>query len=179
MPNPAMPSGWGDPYAATAPPAIPEEKSRMRAPSQAPAAPAVRAPSGAPPGVDPGVHAATRPGGADLAPTPDGARVLAGFLVSFEGNECGTFWPLYQGRTLVGRKDAADGLDLEIDHPTTSSRHATLVATARPGRLEVEDLGSTNGTFIQDEKIPSGVRYELKDGVSLRFGGYPVIVKLV
>lgn len=89
------------------------------------------------------------------------------------------FWPIYQGRTLVGRKDAAEGLDLEIDHPTTSSRHAVITATARPGHLEVEDLGSTNGTFIQDEKVPTGMRHELKDGFTLRFGGYPVIVKVV
>lgn len=105
--------------------------------------------------------------------------MLAGFLVSFENDDRGVFWPVYQGRTLVGRKDAAEGLDLEIDHPTTSSRHAIIVATARPGRLEVEDLGSTNGTFVQEEKIPAGVRHELHDGVSVRFGGYPVLVKVV
>ena len=152
----------------------------MRAPqvvSQPPAA-GPRSPSGPPAAADTG-HAATKPGGAELGAVPEGARILAGFLVSFEGDERGTFWPIYQGRTLIGRKDAAEGLDLEIDHPTTSSRHAAIIATARPGRLEVEDLGSTNGTFIQDEKIPTGVRQELKDGTSLRFGGYPVTVKVV
>jgi len=105
--------------------------------------------------------------------------VLAGFLVSFDADELGTFWPIHQGRTTIGRKDAAEGLDLEIDHPTTSSRHALILATARPGRLEIEDLGSTNGTFLENEKITTGMRYELCDGASLRFGGYAVIVKVI
>ncbi len=146
----------------------------MRAALSPAASPVGKAPSGSPP-----PHAATRPGGAEAGPAPDAPRVLAGFLVSFEGDEHGTFWPIYQGRTLIGRKDAAEGLDIQIDHPTTSSRHATITAVARPGRLEVEDLGSTNGTFLQDEKIATGVRHELRDGASLRFGGYPVIVKVI
>jgi pSer/pThr/pTyr-binding forkhead associated (FHA) protein len=99
--------------------------------------------------------------------------------VSYEGNEAGFYYPLYQGRSYVGRKDAAEGLDVEIDHATTSSRHAALYASARPARLKVEDLGSTNGTFLSDEKLPPNTRHELKDGQRLRFGGYTVIVKLI
>jgi hypothetical protein len=139
-------------------------------------APPPKAPSGSPP---PMGHAVTRPGGADAGPAPDAPRVLAGFLVSFDSDELGTFWPIHQGRTTIGRKDAAEGLDLEIDHPTTSSRHAVILATARPGRLEIEDLGSTNGTFLENEKITTGTRYELRDGASLRFGGYAVMVKVI
>jgi pSer/pThr/pTyr-binding forkhead associated (FHA) protein len=45
--------------------------------------------------------------------------------------------------------------------------------------LKVEDLGSTNGTFLSDEKLPPNTRHELKDGQRLRFGGYTVIVKLI
>jgi hypothetical protein len=155
---------------------------QAQAPAQPPTpmspsgAPPAKFPSGAPP---PTGHADTRPGGADAGPPLDAPRVLAGFLVSFDPDELGTFWPIRQGRTMIGRKDAAEGLDLEIDHPTTSSRHALLLATARPGRLEIEDLGSTNGTFIDDEKIQTGARHELRDGTSLRFGGYAVTVKVV
>jgi pSer/pThr/pTyr-binding forkhead associated (FHA) protein len=110
---------------------------------------------------------------------PEAPRVLAGFLVSFEGNDLGTFWPIYQGSNLVGRKDASDGLNLEIDHPTTSSRHANLLASARPARLKIEDLGSTNGTFYKEEKLAPGTRVEVDDGDQIRFGGYTVLVKLV
>lgn len=106
-------------------------------------------------------------------------RVLAGFLVSYESTELGVFWPIYQGQNVVGRKGAAPGLDIEIDHPTTSSRHAVIHATARPGKLRVEDPGSTNGTFLGEHMIEKNKPQELRDGESVRFGGFNVIVKII
>jgi pSer/pThr/pTyr-binding forkhead associated (FHA) protein len=114
------------------------------------------------------------------APSADTSlRVLAGFLVSYEATELGVFWPIYQGQNVVGRKGAAPGLDIEIDHPTTSSRHAVIHATARPGKLKVEDPASTNGTFVGENMIEKNKPYELRDGESVRFGGFNVIVKII
>lgn len=110
---------------------------------------------------------------------PNAPRSLAGFLVSYEGNDLGVFFPIHQGQNLVGRKGAAPGLHVELEHGTTSSRHAMLFASARPGRLKVEDLGSTNGTFVGDLMLERGKKRELKDGDVVRFGGYVTIVKLV
>ena len=104
---------------------------------------------------------------------------MAGFLISYEADELGRFWPVHQGRNEVGRLGAAEGLNLPIDHPTTSSRHAVLLASARPARLKVEDLGSTNGTYVNNERIAPGVRHELRDGDAVRFGGFGVVVKLL
>jgi pSer/pThr/pTyr-binding forkhead associated (FHA) protein len=107
--------------------------------------------------------------------------VVAGFIVNYGDAETdpGRFWPILQGRTVIGRKDAAPGLDIEIDHATTSSRHAVIYASARPARMKIEDPGSTNGTFINDERLTFGTKRELSDGDSIRFGGYTVIVKIV
>jgi ABC-type multidrug transport system ATPase subunit/pSer/pThr/pTyr-binding forkhead associated (FHA) protein len=46
--------------------------------------------------------------------------------------------------------------DLVLPHPTVSSRHARL--TRMPdGSVRVEDLGSTNGTYLEDQRVgPSG-----------------------
>jgi hypothetical protein len=110
---------------------------------------------------------------------PNAPRALAGFLVSFEGSDLGSFWPIYQGRNEIGRKGAADGLHIEIDHPTTSSRHAVLLASARPARIKLEDPGSTNGTFLESGKIEHGKKYELRDGEVIRFGAFSAIVKVV
>lgn len=110
---------------------------------------------------------------------PGSLRMLAGFLVSYDGNDLGAFWPIYQGTNVVGRRGAAPGLDIEIDNPTTSSRHALLYASARPARLKVEDAGSTNGTFLSDQPIERGKKYEVRDGDLVRFGGFATIVKLV
>lgn len=104
---------------------------------------------------------------------------LAGFLVSYDERELGQHWQVFQGQSTVGRKGAAAGLDVEIDHPTTSSRHAVMLASARPARIKLEDVGSTNGTFVNDMKLDHGKRYELKDGDLVRFGGFVTIVKIV
>jgi pSer/pThr/pTyr-binding forkhead associated (FHA) protein len=110
---------------------------------------------------------------------PNSPAVLAGFLVSYDEKELGQFWPLNQGQNAIGRKGAADGLDIEIDHPTTSSRHAVLLASARPARIKLEDQGSTNGTFVNDHKLETGRRQELRDGDIVRFGGFVTIIKIV
>jgi pSer/pThr/pTyr-binding forkhead associated (FHA) protein len=106
-------------------------------------------------------------------------RALAGFLVSYDQSELGLFWPVYQGQNALGRKGASAGLDIEVDSPTTSSRHAIIYASARPGRLKVEDSGSTNGTFLNEAPIERGKKFELRDNDTLRFGGFTVTVKII
>jgi hypothetical protein len=106
-------------------------------------------------------------------------RVLAGFLISYEVEPLGRFWPIYQGRNRLGRKGSGTELDIEIDHPTTSSRHALILAAACPGRLKLEDIGSTNGTLLNGVRITPGTRLELKDGDRIRFGLLSTIVKVV
>jgi hypothetical protein len=154
----------------------------------APTADDYDAPPPAAPAPQPAVAAAPQQR-SSMAPTPpsvdpekvdpNAPRALAGFLVSYEGNELGVFYPIHQGQNLVGRKGAAPGLHIELEHGTTSSRHAMLLASARPGRLKVEDLGSTNGTFVGDLMLERGKKRELKDGHVVRFGGYVTIVKLI
>jgi pSer/pThr/pTyr-binding forkhead associated (FHA) protein len=102
-----------------------------------------------------------------------------GFLVSFDGNELGRFWPLHQGRLIVGRAQATDGLDVAIDHGATSARHAQLIASALPSRVSVQDLGSTNGTFINDQRLAPGHAQLVAHGDRIRFGGFSVRVVLV
>lgn len=107
------------------------------------------------------------------------APILLGFFVSFDGNDLGRFWPLHQGQLLVGRAQAADSLDIAIEHNTTSARHAQLVALARPSRLTVQDIGSTNGTFVNDQRILPGQTVIAAHGDRIRFGGYTVNVVLI
>jgi pSer/pThr/pTyr-binding forkhead associated (FHA) protein len=189
-PAPAQP-GWPAPgeaaFAATSPPPTADdfEAARGQAPAygqQAGGQPAAQQPPVAPPQPSvPQTRPSTKPGsGADPETLdPNAPRALAGFLVSYEGNDLGVFHPIHQGQNLVGRKGAAPGLHIELEHGTTSSRHAMLLATARPGRLKVEDLGSTNGTFVGDLMLERGKRHELKDGDIVRFGGYVTIIKIV
>jgi len=99
--------------------------------------------------------------------------------VSYEVNELGVTYPILQGQNLVGRKGAGAGASIELEHGTASSRHAMLLAAARPGRVKIEDIGSTNGTFVGDLMLERGKKHELKDGDVVRFGGYVTIVKII
>jgi hypothetical protein len=163
--------------------------------SVAPAAPPVAIhaqPS--PPAGGPAPHPAYAPGGTGRpsAPQPalggrdlgadfplDGPRILVGFLVSYANVDVGQYWPIHQGRNVLGRQGAATGLDVEISHPTTSSLHAVLLATARPGRVVVEDTSSTNGTFVNENMLAPGQRWELRDGDRVRFGLFDTVIKIV
>jgi hypothetical protein len=109
----------------------------------------------------------------------DGPRTLVGFLVSFDNIEVGQYWPVHQGRNVLGRQGAATGLDIEIAHPTTSSLHASLLAAARPGRIVLEDTNSTNGTFVNDNRLAPGQRWELRDGDRVRFGLFDAVIKII
>jgi pSer/pThr/pTyr-binding forkhead associated (FHA) protein len=64
----------------------------------------------------------------------------------------------------VGR--ATDN-DLCLHAPGVSRYHAVLRQTY--GRIAVEDLGSTNGTFVNGTRIVGQVM--LHDGDRIRFGG--------
>lgn len=165
-------------FAATSPPATSEEHEAQIRRSQAPV--------GHSPSAPPARSAAPPPAALPLGPgrdpelvEPGAIRALAGFIVSYDQSELGVFWPLYQGQNVLGRKAASAGLDIEIDSPTTSSRHAIVYASARPGRLKIEDVGSTNGTFLNEAPLERGKKFELRDNDTLRFGGFSVTVKII
>ncbi len=69
---------------------------------------------------------------------------------------------LSRAEHFVGRRT---DLDLHIDVDSVSRRHARLFRQGED--WWVEDLGSTNGTFVNDEPIE---RRQLQDGDIVRFG---------
>ncbi len=56
---------------------------------------------------------------------------------------------------VIGREDVGDGVDVVIDDAEMSRRHA--VVTPAAGGLEIEDLGSLNGTFVNGNRISGKV----------------------
>jgi pSer/pThr/pTyr-binding forkhead associated (FHA) protein len=118
-------------------------------------------------------------GGNDTARDAAPPKILRGFLVAYGSNPNGDFWPLTGGRLTVGRLGGAEGIDISLQDPTISSRHAAMVVDAASGSITVEDTGSTNGTFVNDEHIGFNGRRDLRDGDRLRFGGFSTIVKLI
>ena len=107
-------------------------------------------------------------------PVVAGDGRLAGFLVSFQDEREGRFWPLYQGKNVVGRAETGQKVDVEIGHGTTSTVHATVECDN--ARFTLQDMGSTNGTYYNEEAIGYQGRREVRDGDRIRFGGYTVLV---
>jgi pSer/pThr/pTyr-binding forkhead associated (FHA) protein len=110
--------------------------------------------------------------GADRTPT--GARRLVGFLISYQENPVGQFWPIYEGANVVGRAETGESVDIAVAHGTTSTTHASIECSANA--MTLVDLGSTNGTFHNEEAIGSRGRRSLRDGDKVRFGGFSAIV---
>ncbi len=78
-------------------------------------------------------------------------------------------------RIAIGR---AASNDLVLDDPSVSKIHAALVMDA-DGHLSVADTGSTNGTFINDERIAYGKASRLVEGDRLKFGTIDVTMEYV
>lgn len=114
------------------------------------------------------------------APSPNlPPNALRGFLISYQSNAQGEFWPLNGGRRTIGRANSGEQVDIPLSDATISSRHAALVIDGVAGTVQIEDTGSTNGTFVNEEHIGFNGKRELRDGDKIRFGGYTTVVKVI
>lgn len=107
-----------------------------------------------------------------------GPKVLVGFLVTFQNEPSGSFWPVYSGRLQLGRS-TGEGVDIALQDASASSRHASLHADPSTGQAFVEDDGSRNGTFLNEQKLLPGDRRQLRDNDRLRLGSTTFVVKLL
>lgn len=141
---------------------------------------------GFPPPQAGGFGGSVAPPGAEAAPAPPPAipanlppNALRGFLVSYQSNTQGDFWALSGGRKTIGRANSGEQVDIPLSDATISSRHAALVVDGSMGSIMIEDTGSTNGTFVNEEHIGFNGKRELRDGDRIRFGGYTTVVKVI
>jgi adenylate cyclase len=74
---------------------------------------------------------------------------------------------------VIGR--AADQCDLVVAHATVSRRHARLSLAGEA--LQVEDLGSTNGTAVGGKALRAGEPVVLHAGNKLRLGDVDLLVR--
>lgn len=81
--------------------------------------------------------------------------------------------PLQVGINTVGRESA----DVLVPDKTVSRSHARLELHENGG-LTAEDLGSTNGTQVNEELLLSHVPRQLADGDRLRFGSVVLTLHL-
>jgi len=87
-------------------------------------------------------------------------------LVVLAGSNVGEMYNLV-GTLIVGRGREA-GIRVQTDG--ISRQHARI--KVGPGSVVLEDLGSTNGSFVNGERI---VKCELKDGDKIQFGSSTIL----
>jgi RND superfamily putative drug exporter len=104
--------------------------------------------------------------------TPRAATAVAevgAWLTVESGALAGTTVKVVGGDFVIGR---GAGVDLVLNDQSVSSRHATLRVTG-PGRASITDLGSRNGTLVDDVRLV-GTR-ELAGGERLQIGDTAIL----
>ena len=107
--------------------------------------------------------------GEKTAPAPIVEKQKGTLAVRFEaaGKHVVKSLDLEDGKRLsVGRTKENS---LQIDDTSISKAHASLLLN-KDGKLVVADTGSTNGTFVNGERIAYGKAVELNSGAKLMFG---------
>lgn len=91
-------------------------------------------------------------------------------LVIREGSNAGEEFPV-DGEVVLGREHGS--ASLVLDDPGVSRRHASVRAAG--GAITVEDLGSSNGTYVNGARIAGEARLAEGDEVSL--GGTVITIR--
>ena|SRR5215211_3241378 len=82
-------------------------------------------------------------------------------VVAAMGHEPGTTFDVGEGATF-GR---SDGADIHVEDPFASSAHARIFE--RGGFMYLEDMGSTNGTYLNGRQVKSAERLERSDTIRI------------
>ncbi len=89
--------------------------------------------------------------------------------VAWNGKTC----QLSEGDNIIGRDPRSD---IWLDAPGVSRRHAIIRVNGGNWRVMLEDLGSTNGTFVR--RAPVDAEVELADGDLIQVGTVDLTVRL-
>lgn len=83
-------------------------------------------------------------------------------LVVRQGTQAGMSFPILGQQAIVGREE---GVDIVLQDPEASRRHTRISWQA--GQFVVEDLGSTNGTFVNGVQITSPQALNAGDSIGI------------
>jgi len=103
---------------------------------------------------------------------PPGRSVQAEAIAFFVSKPTGNVFPVFKSDSLIGRYDSVTGMSPEVDlsnedqSRNISRRHARLVL--KDGKPYIaEEIGTMNGTFLNGQKLATGVLTPIKDGDEL------------
>lgn len=86
-------------------------------------------------------------------------------LTTRKGPQPGKNFPLVAEKIIIGRDPMSD---ISLNDPEVSRQHMQLVRA--DSGYTLEDLGSTNGTFIDGEQVEAGEVHPLRNGQIISMG---------
>jgi hypothetical protein len=165
---------WPEPPAPPVPPVAPVVEPVVKVPEK-PAEPAPVAPAAGQVLTPPVSPEPAKPAAAAL---PPGAQPK---LVVMRGQRPNVEYPIYDGLNFIGRSDEKPvDIDLEDQEPPDriwSSRQHALI-TFEEGTLAIEDLNSSNGTFVNRTKIYPGQKRPLNVNDVVQIGTVQMKLKV-
>ncbi len=113
-------------------------------------------------------------------PKPSG-KPIVGFLYSISRTGVGEYWPLHIGQNIIGN---APDCDIILGEGTVTQRHANLHINRmkKPEKTEatILDLGSTNGTLVNENSVSVARPVECKNGDIITIGeNYDLLLLLI
>jgi pSer/pThr/pTyr-binding forkhead associated (FHA) protein len=82
-------------------------------------------------------------------------------VIAAMGHEPGSAFDISNGATM-GRSEASD---IKVDDPFASSAHARIFP--RSEFMYIEDMGSTNGTYLNGRQLKTAERLKMADVVRI------------
>ncbi|MGE3468155.1 MAG: FHA domain-containing protein [Pyrinomonadaceae bacterium] len=108
----------------------------------------------------------------DRGSRPTGAVYVA----RFENKGLPREVPLDFGKNKRASLGRSSNNSIVLDDASVSKMHAALVLND-DGRIAVADTGSTNGTFINGDRIPYGKAVEVGEADQLKFGSIDLVLE--
>ncbi|HEX8734627.1 MAG TPA: FHA domain-containing protein, partial [Pyrinomonadaceae bacterium] len=107
-------------------------------------------------------------------PEPEPEKFIAAFRIAGKEKSIELAFKSNQRRNVGRTKEN----DLMLDDASVSKIHASLVLNGE-NQLMVADTGSTNGTFVNDQRIAYGKAFMINDGDRVKFGTIEVFFRRV
>lgn len=114
--------------------------------------------------------------GSDVFPTGGALRL------QIEGSPEPILLPFHQQEIVLGRRDPATGALPDVDltpfagYRMGVSRRHSQIRRSHDGHLELFDLGSSNGTFLNGQRLEAHYPYRLRDGDKIALGQINILV---
>lgn len=103
------------------------------------------------------------------------------YLIMHTEDKTGVTFELKKGKYILGRKSEISGCELEIEEDLYVSRqHCRLelvVNHAGIAAIQVEDLNSTNGTFVNTKQLHPSDIWILSNGDTLQVGRTKFVIQ--